>query len=266
MRVRHLNCATMNPLVVGRLVAHVLLCEGTDGLVLVDSGLGLQDLANPSRMGPMRHLVRAVGDPAETAARQVEALGYARTDVRHIVITHFDFDHVGGLADFPDAIVHTTGLEYRTACAPPTANERRRYRSAQWSHGPKVQTYEQAGEAWHGFGAAHELVGLGDGFALIPLPGHTRGHAAVAVDAGERGWILHAGDSVFDRGSIAGPEATAQDRARRRAILGFEQVAAQDRSAIAGNHRRLAELSTSSDVLVVPAHDAVIFDRAVAAS
>jgi glyoxylase-like metal-dependent hydrolase (beta-lactamase superfamily II) len=98
------------------------------------------------------------------------------------------------------------------------------------------------------------------------LPGHTRGHAAVAVDAGERGWIVHAGDAVFDRSSIAGPTDSAQDRAKRRAILAFEQVVAQDRSAIAGNHRRLAELARASDVLVVPAHDPVIFERAAAAN
>jgi glyoxylase-like metal-dependent hydrolase (beta-lactamase superfamily II) len=34
--------------------------------------------------------------------RQIERLGFRREDVRHIVITHFDFDHIGGLVDFPD--------------------------------------------------------------------------------------------------------------------------------------------------------------------
>ncbi|MFE6931116.1 MBL fold metallo-hydrolase [Streptomyces sp. NPDC057699] len=44
----------------------------------------------------------------QTAARQVEKLGFSRDDVRHIVLTHFDADRIGGLADFPDAQVHLT--------------------------------------------------------------------------------------------------------------------------------------------------------------
>ncbi|MFD0510570.1 MBL fold metallo-hydrolase [Streptomyces aureus] len=30
-------------------------------------------------------------------------LGYAVDDVRHIVLTHLDLDHAGGLPDFPRA-------------------------------------------------------------------------------------------------------------------------------------------------------------------
>src|SRR5664279_959764 len=98
MRVHHLNCGTMTPLIVGRIVCHVLLCESNDGLVLVDTGFGLADCADHSRIGPARLLLNARFSDAETAARQVEALGYARSDVRHIVVTHFDLDHVGGRA------------------------------------------------------------------------------------------------------------------------------------------------------------------------
>src|SRR3546814_15732883 len=32
-------------------------------------------------------------------------------DVRHIIITHLDFDHAGGIEDFPAAAVHLTGRE-----------------------------------------------------------------------------------------------------------------------------------------------------------
>ncbi|MCT9113339.1 MBL fold metallo-hydrolase [Streptomyces mirabilis] len=38
-------------------------------------------------------------------------LGFDRTDVRHIVLTHFDADHIGGLSDFPHAQVHVTAAE-----------------------------------------------------------------------------------------------------------------------------------------------------------
>ena len=263
MRVHHLNCGTMTPLIVGRLVCHVLLCESNDGLVLVDSGFGLADCADHSRIGPARLLLNARFSEAETAARQVEALGYARSDVRHIVVTHFDLDHVGGLSDFPHATVHTTAVEFDTANHPPTRVERHRYRSVQWSHAPKVRTYSGGGEPWLGFSTAYPVVGV-DGVSIVPMNGHTRGHALVAVDADDRGWLLHAGDAVFDRGSIAIAADAAEDRANRRTTRLYERAVGQDRSKIAGNHARLAEVRAAGTATVIPAHDPVIFDRMVA--
>lgn len=111
MKVHHLNCGSMR-LPTAPLVCHVLLLETDNGLVLVDTGFGLEDIANPGkRIGPYRHVTRPVLDPEETAAHQVERLGFRRDDVRHIVLTHLDADHIGGLSDFPDASVHLTRAE-----------------------------------------------------------------------------------------------------------------------------------------------------------
>jgi glyoxylase-like metal-dependent hydrolase (beta-lactamase superfamily II) len=264
MRVHHLNCGTMTPLIVGRIVCHVLLCESDDGLVLVDAGFGLADCAKPGRVGPARFLLNARFDESETALRQVEDLGFSREDVRHVVTTHFDLDHVGGLSDFPDATVHSTAVEFATANHPPSLEERRRYRKVQWSHGPTMRTYTGGGEAWQGFAEAYPVAGVA-GMVIVPMPGHTRGHALVGVDAGDRGWLLHAGDAVFDRGSIALPSDPDDDRAKRRTIRAFEQVVGQDRSRIAGNHARLVE-ARKAGATVIPAHDPVVFDRMVAAT
>ncbi len=63
MRIHHLNTGTMCPigrrLVNGtgsifqraRMVCHCLLVETKDGLALVDTGIGLDDIANPPRLG-----------------------------------------------------------------------------------------------------------------------------------------------------------------------------------------------------------------------
>src|SRR5215472_6640085 len=39
----------------------------------------------------------AILEPGETATRQIACLGYSPKDVRHIVLTHLDLDHTGGL-------------------------------------------------------------------------------------------------------------------------------------------------------------------------
>ena len=87
-------------------------------------------------------------DPEETAARQVERLGYRRADVRHIVLTHFDADHIGGLADFPDAQVHVTAAEAQGSMIAPSPHEKLRYRAAQWAHHPKIVEHTPDGEPW----------------------------------------------------------------------------------------------------------------------
>jgi glyoxylase-like metal-dependent hydrolase (beta-lactamase superfamily II) len=183
----------MTPPVVGRIVCHVLLCELPDRLVLVDTGFGTADVADPAgRLGPARRLLRARLASAETAVRQVEALGFAAGDVRDVVLTHFDLDHVGGLADFPEATVHVLADEWDAATRP-RARERQRYRPVQWAHGPKVRTYSADGEPWEGRPAARELDGLGADFALVPMAGHTRGHAVVAVRSDAHGWLCMPG-------------------------------------------------------------------------
>lgn len=49
--------------------------------------------------------------------RQIRRLGYAASDVCHIVLTELDFDHAGGLEDFPDARVHVfDSVEYEAPC------------------------------------------------------------------------------------------------------------------------------------------------------
>src|ERR1700754_4387891 len=114
MRIHHLNTGTMCPigrrLVNGtgsifqraRMVCHCLLAETGDGLALVDTGIGLDDIASPMRLG--RKWVRQCKprlDPAETAVEQVKALGFSPDDVRHVLLTHLDRDHAGGVPDFP---------------------------------------------------------------------------------------------------------------------------------------------------------------------
>ncbi|MEU6538469.1 MBL fold metallo-hydrolase [Streptomyces sp. NPDC047000] len=261
MKVHHLNCGTLaTP--TAPLVCHVLLVETGNGLALVDTGFGLADIADPvRRLGAARHLVRPVLRAEETAVRQIERLGFRRDDVRHIVITHFDSDHIGGLADFPAATVHVTAAEALGALRPPTRRERARFRAAQWEHGPKLVEHGPGGESWRGFAAARELDAIAPGIVLLPLPGHTRGHAAVAVDTGTR-WILHAGDAFYHHGTLDGRTPVPL------ALRAMETFVAWDRAAVRANHARLAGLHHRADpgLTVVCAHDRVLYERARAAA
>lgn len=266
MRVHHLNCGTLRPLG-GRLVdgegspfraatmvCHCLLIETDSGLVLVDSGFGRADIEDPARSLGRRfvRMVRPVLDLEQTAAHQVVRLGFAVADVRHVVLTHLDLDHAGGLPDFPHAKVHVLADEYRAAMAPKSYLDKQRYRRHQWAHQPDWATYDTTGEPWFGFDAVHQLDDLSPEILLIPLAGHTRGHAGIAVDTGE-GWLLHAGDAYFFHGEVD-PRHTRSTPMLRI----FQSLMEVDRQARLANQRRLLELaSTEGDkVELICAHNA----------
>ena len=188
--------------------------------------LRLHDCADPAgRVGPLRHFLRPVLSHEETAAHQVEQLGFRRDDVRHIVVTHLDLDHIGGLSDFPHAQVHVTAAEALGAITSPSRFEKTRYRCAHGHTSPKSLNTTRDGEKWRGFAAAKELDEISPGIVLISLPGHTRGHACVAVDAGHR-WVLHGGDSFFHDGTL--------DRHSHlpRALAAMETLIAFDRKMV----------------------------------
>lgn len=234
----------------GELVCHCLLLETASGLVLVDTGFGLADVRDAaSRLGPIRHVMRARLDEEETAIAQVRRLGFAPEDVRHIVLTHLDVDHAGGLSDFPWATVHLLAAEKRSAVDAPDAVARRRYREAQWRHGPKWATYEPAGEPWRGFECVRDLEGLPPELLLVPLTGHTLGHAAIALESDD-GWMLHCGDAYFARPSI---------EAGGRLPVGlriFQRAAALRYDAMLANQARLRELHAADPELTMfCAHD-----------
>jgi glyoxylase-like metal-dependent hydrolase (beta-lactamase superfamily II) len=262
--IHHLNCGTMNLAVTfgerltpRRIVAHCLLVERDEGLLLVDTGFGMGDVHAPGRIPWVsRKLLCPTLDPAETAIGQVQAMGHDPTDVTDIVLTHLDFDHVGGLGDFPHATVHVFGAEL-DAATHPTLRERARYRKAMWAHGPKWRALPDAGDQWERFGA---VTALGDDVVLVPLHGHTRGHCGVAVrrpDADGGGWLFHAGDAFFDHRESHDPPECAPG------LKLFQRLMAVDHGQRIRNLERVRELRTAhtDDIDVFCAHAAADLDR-----
>eukprot|EP01030_Chromulinospumella_sphaerica_P010353 gene10353-10160_t len=135
----------------------------------------------------------------ETAIEQVKNLGFKVSDVKHIVPTHLDLDHAGGLSDFPGAQVHVFEPEHRHAIKP-SLRDSLRFRKAQFEHQPKWTIHEKPTETWFGFQAIRPVAGIE--LLMVPLIGHTRGHVGVAVKNGNK-WILHCGDAYFHRSEVA---------------------------------------------------------------
>ena len=271
MRVHYLKCGTDCPVggalfdgfskgVLGLIPCAAQLIETNEGLVLVDTGYGTADVRHPhprlSRLFRMMLNIRFRLN--ETALSQVKALGYSPKDVRHIVLTHLDFDHAGGIEDFPHARVHVMEAERKAAERKRRGFvAKRRYRPAQWDEVRDWRTYAgPVGEKWFGFEAVSQLDGLPPEILFVPLPGHTWGHAGVAVDTG-RGWVLNAGDAYFYRREM--------DLDRRRCTPGlrfYQRLMDTDRDQRFTNQRRLRELKAlhGRDITIFCSHDAIELD------
>ncbi|MFL5411349.1 MAG: MBL fold metallo-hydrolase [Myxococcales bacterium] len=270
MRIHHINAISTCPAggalfdgrtlgLRARLACHCLLVEAANELVLVDTGLGLRDCASPRKRLSKFFLALLSPEFREemTAIRQIERLGFDPRDVRHIVLSHLDFDHAGGLDDFPGATVHMLLAEQETAQRRRTVLDRMRYRPQQWGTRPNWRAYRAGeGESWFGFDCVRGLQGLPEDILLVPLIGHTMGHAGIAV-RGDRGWVLQAADAYFWH---------AEMDARPRCTPGlrfYQRMMEKDRRARLWNQDRLRALRAEhgGEVEILCGHDPIEFER-----
>lgn len=267
MTLHHLDGGAMRPPLAGRFLNdaglfanHVVAAELPDGgVALVDTGLGLDARRHPAAHlgGAMAAVAGADRDPDGAVVRQLEALGWSAGDVRHVFMTHLDFDHAAGLPDVPDAVVHVHRDELAAARAP-TRAERLRYVEANWAHGPRWEPFGEAAPDTELFGLpGHTLL---DGLVVaLPLPGHTRGHTGYAVRDGD-GWLLHAGDAFYD-GAALDP-----DTQPGRLLRLFARGGAVQPGLAAAQPARLRTAAQDPAVRVVCTHDPAQLARAQAAA
>lgn len=262
MKIHHLNCGTLCPACKrlvngkgsfferGKMICHCLLIETSQGLVLVDTGFGKVDVENPSHLG--RGFLALTGSNPkreETAFEQVKGLGFKPEDVQHVIVTHLDLDHAGGIPDFPHAQIHVHKPEYQAAMNPHW-DEKARYRPAHFAHNPKWKVHDEQGDRWFGFQGLQAIEGLQDDILIVPMAGHTRGHCAVAV-RDENGWLVHAGDAYFNHGAMV------EGGSQPLGMIAFEKLVQVNGPLRIENQLRLKELvnDKKAGVRAFCAHD-----------
>lgn len=267
-RVHHVNTTTMCPFggswIMGgdgtrfaraTMVCHCLVVETKAGIVLVDTGLYAMTDYDSLRIDVVSQAgLAAPLRREELALSQVKALGFTPNDVRNVIPTHLDLDHAGGLADFPHAAVHVMEREHAAAHARARFLEKHRY-VARHFEGVRFVRHEVDGEKWKGFDCVRPLPDTGDEVLLVPLYGHSRGHAGVAVKNDDGTWIVHCGDAYFSKQEIAdGTDAP-------RLLELFQSTVAIDDELRRKNRDRVRRLvKEHADVKVFSAHSLAELD------
>lgn len=212
-QIFHLNCLKIVSPFKDNVCGHCVLVQEADRLVLIDTGIGLLDTNHPAeRIG--QSLIDLVGyrfDKALTAVEQLKKMGFDPSQVTDCIITHFDNDHIGGLADFPNATVHVSQEELDNFNA---GNPR--YLTVPLQHQPAITPYGPSLQQWFGLEARKIILPLQTEILLIPLPGHTLGHCGVAF-LHNNNWTFYIGDAYYLRAELSDASHPVHELARMRA-------------------------------------------------
>lgn len=231
-----------------------LLLELDDRLVLVDTGIGTAHVTRWFGQLPTGFVAfsRPTFEPDTTAVARIRALGFDPADVRDIIFTHLDLDHAGGLGDFPHATAHVLDRELEVARSPrlvPGLQQGRYQRPLIRSH-DRWHTYgTNRAERWNGIDGARRIEGIDAEVLLVPLAGHSVGHAGVAINTGEE-WLLHAADTVTDLRQVTDPTFR-----QALGLAAFELGITVDHRGHKRSLRHLRRLHERGGTRIICAHD-----------
>lgn len=195
----------------GGFVNFYLIAE-LDGLTLIDTGLS-------------RH--------AKTTLQAITRLGRSPADLKRILITHSDGDHMGALADLKAASGARAYASPIEAQAIEKAHPSRELKMQGW----QAQLFKLALPLFKAKPAhVDELLDDGqilpvlDGLRVVYTPGHTPGHISLYAPTAR---LLFCGDSIVagknrtlrcSRGMNTWNETRAQESVQLQAALGAEIV------------------------------------------
>lgn len=176
-----------------------------DGLVLFDTGIDPAIVLDKSyiRQAIGRFLLSRIFRFHLTEADRIDhvlaAAGLSAGDIRLAVISHLHFDHVGGIAQIPQADLLVSEQEWSILSEPHPEREwilreHIEIPSAKWKQISFAPTNEPL---FAGFDGIHDIAGDGS-MILLPTPGHTQGSMSMLIR--REGWdpILLVGDLAYE--------------------------------------------------------------------
>jgi glyoxylase-like metal-dependent hydrolase (beta-lactamase superfamily II) len=209
--------------------------EHPDGLIAIDTGA----TAAARTPLPARRMVPVPSvRPEDEIGPRMRAAGLDPLDVRTVVVTHLDWDHVGGVGHFPRAEVLIHRPEHAFAS---TLKGRLRYQPKLWPDDFSPTLYDLDEGPWGGFERSRTVA---EGVRVVPLPGHSIGQVGVVVET-DGAPLMFSADHVlrldwFEEDLAAG---------RMLGLGPFYPDAARDTS------RRLARFLDETGAVLLPSHD-----------
>ena len=185
------------------------MIEHRDGLVLFDTGQDRRSVTDPHYFpgGPIgvlyRRLARFAIGAGDTLTAQLAALGYAASEVTTAVLSHLHQDHIGGLAELPNAEIVVSAIDWADIDSPSALlngvmADHVRLPGTNYRPVDIPQATDPATDAAIA-PFMHALDLRGDGsLLLLPTPGHSPGSMSLLVRAEGMPPLLLVGDLTYD--------------------------------------------------------------------
>ncbi|MFH0916784.1 MAG: N-acyl homoserine lactonase family protein [bacterium] len=229
-----------------RIPCYSVLVIHPEGNILYDTGY---DLDHVLKVLPFE---KPQQDETQTIPAQLSLLGLSPADISTVLISHFHFDHCGGMKHLPNAKVVAHRLEFEAAERPEPfealgysdlsfAPEIARRRAEAGQAGPGGGDDHGRAESDDRFVSVEGDVEIAEGVSLIATPGHSRGHYSLMVELGDQAPLIFAGDAIYARRSLD-----------LECIAGFHH----DPVASIGSMRRLKTLAEERRAKLFFSHEA----------
>jgi N-acyl homoserine lactone hydrolase len=217
--------------------AYTYVIEHADGLIAIDAGMNARTSVPrwQRRVAPV-----PVTTPEEEIGPQMRARGLDPDDVRRVIVTHLDWDHVGGVEHFPNAEVLVHRPEYEFAS---TLLGKVRYQPRGWPARFAPTLYDLDPDPYGPFPSSRVIGERGD-LRVVPIPGHSVGQVGVVLETGDA-TLFFVADHILRQ------EWFVEDYAAGRLIgLGIHFA---DRAV--ETSRRIHRLAAQQPTVLLPAHD-----------
>jgi glyoxylase-like metal-dependent hydrolase (beta-lactamase superfamily II) len=217
-----------------------LIDHPTHGLAMVDAGISWEQAHDHDRYYGGNLLARLLNDrdeyrlaPDQELEVQLARLGYTPGEVKTVFLTHVHDDHAGGLRLLPNAtvVVAEDDWEQGVLYGPSFDPVRDRLELIGYDSGP-----------FAGFDRSQDYFGDGS-IRLLASPGHSPGHTAVLLQAGQQRFLF-TGDTTYTLRHLAVDQV-------RQLTIGGQETAKQLAAIRAMQRLHLALPGT----VVLPAHD-----------
>ena len=183
----------------------VYVLEHRDGLVLFDAGMDPAIGTDPNYVSSaigrffLRRLFRFHIGPDDSLTQKLHALEYDPANVRKIIVSHLHFDHIGGIAEVPQAELIVSRDEWRQlSCPHPERDfilrEHIELPGARWRQIDFAPTDDPL---FAPFGGCYDVMG-DESMILLPTPGHTPGSMSMLARSNVFPPLLFVGDLTYE--------------------------------------------------------------------
>lgn len=184
---------------------NVYVIEHRDGLVLFDTGMDPAIITDPGYISSpigrylLPRIFRLHIDKEESLARQLANLGLSASDVCKVAVSHLHFDHVGGIADVPQAELLVSQAEWQQLDTPHPERqwilrEHIKLPGAKWC---PIEFKGSDDSLLAPFGGYYDVMG-DMSMVLLPTPGHTPGSMSLLIRSAGMPPLLLVGDLTYE--------------------------------------------------------------------